>query len=120
MSDVKEIFETMSYGPALEQADYVHDWLSQHSKGFELFIDGEWCQPLTSSTMITTCNPANGQALGKITAAGEDDVEAAVAGPLSATADATSSRDNPRRFLGTGGAQAGRRSFATGRELDTG
>jgi len=84
MSDVKEIFETMSYGPALEQADYVHAWLSQHSKGFELFIDGEWRQPLTSAAMITTCNPANGEVLGKITAAGGDDVEAAVAAAAAA------------------------------------
>lgn len=84
MSDVKEIFETMSYGPALEQADYVHDWLSRHSKGFELFIDGEWRQPLTSTAMITTCNPANGEVLGKITAAGGDDVEAAVTAAAAA------------------------------------
>ena len=78
MNDVKEIFQTMSYGPALEQADYVEDWLRQHETGFGLFIDGKWRQPLTSTAAITSCNPANGQALGKIAAAGRDDVDAAV------------------------------------------
>ena len=78
MNEVKEIFQTMSYGPAAEQADYVEEWLGQHSDGFELFINGTWCRPLTSVASITSRNPANGQVLGNIAAAGRDDIDAAV------------------------------------------
>ncbi len=78
MNEVAEIFQTMNYGPALEQSDYVHDWLQQHQNGFELFINGEWQQPKTASTPITSCNPATGETLGHLAVAGKDDVDAAV------------------------------------------
>ena len=84
MNEVKEIFQTMSYGPAAEQADYVEEWLGQHSDGFELFIDGTWRRPLTSTATIISRNPANGQALGSIAAAGRDDIDAAVAAAAAA------------------------------------
>ena len=75
---VEEIFQTMSYGPAPEQSDYVEDWLAQNKSGFKLFINGQWCDPLTSKNKITSRNPANGKVLGKIAAAGKDDIDAAV------------------------------------------
>ncbi|MBE9537692.1 MAG: aldehyde dehydrogenase family protein [Proteobacteria bacterium] len=68
----------MSYGPAPEQSDYVEDWLAQHKNGFKLFINGQWCKPLTSKSKISSRNPANGKVLGKIAAAGKDDIDAAV------------------------------------------
>ena len=75
---VEEIFQTMSYGPAPEQSDYVEDWLAENKSGFKLFINGLWCKPLTSKNKITSRNPANGNVLGKIAAAGKDDIDAAV------------------------------------------
>ena len=84
MNDITEIFQAMSYGPAPEQADYVEDWLGQHESGFELFIDGQWCRPQTSTGTIASCNPANGKVLGKIARAGKDDVDAAVAAAAAA------------------------------------
>ena len=57
-NDVEGIFQTMSYGPAPEQSDYVEDWLDQHKSGFELFINGQWCKPLSSDTTIVSRNPA--------------------------------------------------------------
>ncbi len=84
MNDITEIFQAMSYGPAPEQADYVEDWLGRHASGFELFIDGQWCQPQTSTETITSRNPASGQVLGKIASAGKDDVDAAVAAAAAA------------------------------------
>jgi aldehyde dehydrogenase (NAD+) len=77
-NSVDEIFQTMSYGPAPEQSDYVEDWLEQHKDGFGLFIDGQWQAPLTSTGRITSRNPANGKVLAEITAAGGDDIDAAV------------------------------------------
>jgi aldehyde dehydrogenase (NAD+) len=38
---VKEIFETMEYGPAPESAQEAHEWLAQHKNKFELFVDGK-------------------------------------------------------------------------------
>ena len=75
---VEEIFQTMSYGPALEQSDTVQQWLDQHKSGFKLFIGGQWCKPLSSTRTISSHNPANGKLLGKIVAAGKDDIDAAV------------------------------------------
>ncbi len=82
--NVEEIFQTMSYGPASEQADYVHEWLSGHKDGFGLFIGGQWCKSQTAQEMIVSCNPATGEELGKITAAGKEDVDAAVAAAAAA------------------------------------
>ncbi len=78
MNEVAEIFQTMNYGPAAEQSDYVRDWLQQHKNGFQLFIGGAWCQPKTATTPIISRNPATGETLGRLAAAGEDDVAAAV------------------------------------------
>ena len=78
MNEVAEIFQTMNYGPAPEQSDYVIDWLQQHQSGFELFIGGEWRQPKTASPAIASRNPATGETLGSLAVAGKDDVDAAV------------------------------------------
>ncbi|MEH6610543.1 MAG: aldehyde dehydrogenase family protein [Halioglobus sp.] len=84
MTDVNELFQTMDYGPAPEQSDYVHAWLEQNKTGFGLFIDGEWTGPKTSTETIETRNPASGDLLGNITAAGADDIDAAVAAAKNA------------------------------------
>lgn len=84
MNEVAEIFQTMNYGPAPEQSDYVEDWLQQHQSGFELFIAGQWQQPKTSAATIISRNPATGQELGRIAVAGKDDVDAAVSAAAQA------------------------------------
>jgi len=78
MNNIAEIYETMSYGPAPEQSDYVHEWLASHKDGFKLFIDGKWVTPKGGENFIESHNPANGEYLGKIAVAGKEDVDAAV------------------------------------------
>lgn len=78
MANIAEIYETMDYGPAPEQSDYVHEWLKAHKDGFKLFIDGEWTAPTNGENFIESENPANGEFLAKIAVASEDDVNAAV------------------------------------------
>ena len=39
---VKEIFNTMAYGPAPESAAQANEFLDAHNRTFELFINGEW------------------------------------------------------------------------------
>ena len=74
---VKEIFETMDYGPAPETADAAIAWLESHKRSFNLFIDGQFVKP-KDSTYFETLNPATAKPLAKIAQAGAKDVDAAV------------------------------------------
>lgn len=80
---VTEIFNDMSYGPAPEADDSVKEWLSQHSEGFNLFIDGQW-QPSEEAVHFDSKNPANGEHLGSVTQASNLDVDKAVAAAKAA------------------------------------
>ncbi|MEM6850716.1 MAG: aldehyde dehydrogenase family protein, partial [Pseudomonadota bacterium] len=78
MSNVAEIFETMEYGPAPEQSDYVQDWLEQNGRRFSLFIGGAWTPSIDGGPEIESLNPATGERLASFPSAGEQDVSAAV------------------------------------------
>ncbi len=78
MSNVAEIFETMEYGPAPEDASYVRDWLKAKSAGFEHFINGGFTRGGADQPMIESHNPATGDKLAAFPAAGEAEVNAAV------------------------------------------
>jgi aldehyde dehydrogenase (NAD+) len=72
---VKEIFDTMSYGPAPESAAEARAWIASHKGTFGHFIGGTWSKP---GTTFTTANPATGEPLAQITQATQKDVDAAV------------------------------------------
>ncbi|NOX72224.1 MAG: aldehyde dehydrogenase family protein [Alphaproteobacteria bacterium] len=72
---VSEIFETMEYGPAPEDAKPVMVWLDGHKRAFGLFIDGAFTD---AGAGFETANPANGNALARVTQASISDVDAAV------------------------------------------
>lgn len=74
---VSDIYETMSYGPAPEDAGFVHDWLKSHQDGFKLFIDGDWVASHGSKTISST-NPATGEFLAEFPSADETDINRAV------------------------------------------
>lgn len=74
---VKEIFQTMDYGPAPEAADLANDWLEQHKRSFNLFIEGKFVKPKTND-YFEAINPATAKALAKVARAGAKDVDAAV------------------------------------------
>jgi aldehyde dehydrogenase (NAD+) len=40
MPQVKDILESMEYGPSPEANDHGTAWLAQHADGFTHFIDG--------------------------------------------------------------------------------
>jgi len=77
MPDVLEVFDSMEYGPAPEEAAYVGDWLQCHAGGFGVFIDGEWRNAQSRAEMDSR-NPATGEPLARIAVAGAADVDAAV------------------------------------------
>ncbi|HEX4268961.1 MAG TPA: aldehyde dehydrogenase family protein, partial [Steroidobacteraceae bacterium] len=78
MSSVPEIFDTLSYGPAPEDARAVREWLAAHADGFRLFIGGEWRPSQEQSPPLPCVNPANGEALSSLTQSCAGDVDAAV------------------------------------------
>lgn len=76
MPTIKEILQTMDYGPALETTKEAQAWLDGHERRFGLFIDNAWSD--AGETFATT-NPADGIELAQVTQATNDDVERAVA-----------------------------------------
>ncbi len=75
---VKEIFETMEYGPAPESAQEANEWLAQHKGKFELFIEGKWQEPLAKKYFDSE-SPSTKMHLAKLAEADAKDVDKAVA-----------------------------------------
>ncbi|WP_170772778.1 aldehyde dehydrogenase family protein [Ruegeria lacuscaerulensis] len=73
---VKEIFETMDYGPAPESAAEALAWLVDQGDKFGHYIDGAFTKP---GKGFDSRNPATGEVLAKLTQAKQADVDAAVA-----------------------------------------
>lgn len=80
--EIKNIFETMEYGPAPESASAAQDWLNAHPKT-QLFINGKWVSP-SSGKYFDSINPANKKHLAKIANADKSDVNKAVAAAKAA------------------------------------
>ena len=72
---VKEVFETMEYGPAPESDAEAMEWLKSHGAKFGHFIDGAFTKP---SKGFESRNPASGKTLAKISQATQKDVDDAV------------------------------------------
>ncbi len=75
--NISEIYETMEYSPAPESPDIALEWLKEHKSKFGLFINGKWCKA-KSGKVFSTDNPATGEKLASISAAGKSDVDFAV------------------------------------------
>jgi len=81
MPTIKEILQTMDYGPAPESTKEAQAWLDQHGRRFGLFIDNKWSEPLDT---FGSFNPADGSELAQVTQATNEDVERAVEAARSA------------------------------------
>ena len=75
--EIKEIYNTMVYGPAPETAKPALEFLENHNRKFELFIDGAWVKP-NSKKYLDSNNPSNKEFLAQIAEADETDVDKAV------------------------------------------
>ncbi|MEP3785256.1 aldehyde dehydrogenase family protein [Ascidiaceihabitans sp.] len=73
---VKEIFETMDYGTAPENASEALAWIVDQGGQFGHFIDGAFTDP---GTGFDSKNPATGDVLATLTQATDADVTRAVA-----------------------------------------
>ena len=117
---VKEIFETMEYGPALEATQEAMHWLQNHDHRFGHFINGAICE---GSDHFNSRNPATGEVLAKIAQANEQDVHNAVTSARAAQADwaAQSGHQRARALYAIARlVQKHSRLFATLETLDNG
>src|SRR6266576_1076081 len=78
MTTVSEIFETMAYGPAPESDKPALEWIARHDGAFGLFIGGRWIKG-KSDAGFDVINPATTARLARVTQAGQQDVDTAVA-----------------------------------------
>ncbi len=85
MSQVSDIFDTMSYGPAPEADAAARAWLASHRARFGLFIDGVWEVAGDDSARFDSHNPATGEILASLTAATAADVDRAVGAAAQAS-----------------------------------
>jgi aldehyde dehydrogenase (NAD+) len=77
MPTVKQILETMDYGPSPEANGHITTWLEQHKSGFKHFIGGAFV-PSRDGAQFETFNPANDTVLGRVAQGSQADVDAAV------------------------------------------
>ncbi|MFW2589323.1 aldehyde dehydrogenase family protein [Sagittula sp. SSi028] len=78
---VKEIFESMDYGPAPEAAGDALAWIVDRGARFGHFINGSFTD---AGDGFETKNPATGEVLATLTQASQEDVDAAVAAARAA------------------------------------
>ncbi len=72
---IKDIFETMDYGPAPESAGDALAWIVDQGSKFGHFIDGSFT---ASGDGFDSRNPATGEVLATLTQATQSDVDSAV------------------------------------------
>ena len=83
MPQIKDILDTMDYGPSPEASDHVRAWLAAHQAGFGHFIDGAFTAP---GETFAVSDPANDKRLAKVTQGTAADVDAAVSAARAAQA----------------------------------
>lgn len=72
---VKDIFNTMEYGPAPESDKNAMEFLDKHGRSFGLYINGKW---VAKKDTFPAVSPATGAMLAQVAEASADDVDAAV------------------------------------------
>ena len=76
--NIKEIYQTMEYGPAPESDSVAIEFLEKHKRSFNLFINGKW-KKTASGKYFDSLSPGNKKKLAKISEANAKDVDDAVA-----------------------------------------
>ncbi len=76
MLKIKEIMETMDYGPAPESNPEVKAWLAGHAEGIGHYINGSFVK--AEGALTDVINPADDTVLARLAKAGAEQVDAAV------------------------------------------
>lgn len=74
---IKEIYQTMEYGPAPESNKESIEFLESHKRKFGHFINGKWIRP-SSGEYFESISPATKEQLAQIAEGSEKDVDDAV------------------------------------------
>ncbi|SNT75509.1 aldehyde dehydrogenase family protein [Paracoccus seriniphilus] len=74
--NIKDIMDSMEYGPAPEDQGSAQAWLEAHDRRLGHFIDGQFQGAAQADIAVE--NPATGETLAHIPQAGHDEVDAAV------------------------------------------
>nr|XP_053647103.1 aldehyde dehydrogenase family 16 member A1-like isoform X1 [Cherax quadricarinatus] len=74
---ISKIFDTMEYGPALEDESVVQAWLDDHDRKFGHFINNTWVYPDDRKTYETK-DPCRGTVLASTIQGTQEDVNNAV------------------------------------------
>jgi len=74
---IADKFDTMEYGPALEDSKDAIAWLDLHKRRFAHFINGAWSEP-TAAAYFDTADPSTGEKLASVAQGSPNDVDAAV------------------------------------------
>ena len=104
MTDIKDIFENMEYGPALEDGNVAHGWLRDHESSFGHWIAGRWTTPRRDFNSI---NPADSTLLAELSQSTTEDVDRAI----------QAARSSLREWQALTGDQRGRHLYAIARHV---
>lgn len=77
MSQLTQLFQSMSYGPAPESDAAAIAWLDSHERKFDLFINNMWSAP-NEGDYLTVSNPARQEPLAQVADASACDIDRAV------------------------------------------
>ena len=80
---VRDILETMEYGPAPESAGPALEWLERNERRFRLFVGGDWVES-GGGERFDTLRPSDASVLASVAQATAEDVDRAVAAARSA------------------------------------
>jgi aldehyde dehydrogenase (NAD+) len=80
---VRDIFESMDYGPAPESPYEAEKWLQDRDQTLLHYIGGQWQEP-DSDNYFETRNPSTGETLARVADGNEVDVNQAVAAAADA------------------------------------
>ena len=75
MTSVRDIYDTMEYGPAPESDTAAREWLAKHDGKFGHFIGGAWTK---ASNTFDITNPATATRIAQTSQGSRRDVDAAV------------------------------------------
>lgn len=74
---ILDIYTSMAYGPALEDAKELLAWLDRHGRKFGHFIDGNWHAP-SAGQFFDTTDPSTGEVIASVAQGTTADIDAAV------------------------------------------
>jgi aldehyde dehydrogenase (NAD+) len=119
---VREIFETMSYGPTPEGDAVVRAWLAEHGSTFGHYIGGAFTKPAAGDAFDVN-DPATGALLARVAQGSTHDVDAAVAAARAALPGWQALDDHARArwlYAIARGIQKHARHFAVLESIDNG